>query len=272
MPDSYTITQQLRDMDRATAKYLSLLAAQRQLSKSTLDFRDTWIKSHRTMFESQKNSTQLSITSLPPAAVPYETNTPAATRTAARAAFDEWITEARQASELTRTMFTASITAIGDGIAAQLVEGTYAWRDAWKAVLRQVIATAAEIAVVQGLMAVVTGGASAAGGGLLGGLASLFHQGGPVPRHHAGVLARDEHLAVLQRGEYVVRRSAVRAAGTETLERLNRTGQAPGGPTFHVNVAVQAGQTTDPRRLAAQIAEPLIEILRRESARHRKIL
>jgi hypothetical protein len=47
-----------------------------------------------------------------------------------RETFEEWITYARRASDLTRTMFTSSISAIGDGIGSQLVDGTYEWRDA----------------------------------------------------------------------------------------------------------------------------------------------
>jgi len=222
--------QTMRMIDAITAKYRTVRVEQMLLAQSTERLNWIWAKSHETMLKDAARFSQAYqpvVRATMPAA---KGTTPApmgggfdktvqSTRMMTRETFAEWITQARRASELTRTMFTASISAIGDGIATQLVDGTYEWRDAWKAVLRQVIATAAEIAVVQGLMALFTGGASAAGKGVLGGIfGGLFHTGGLAPRHHLGVLSRDEHLAVLQRGEYVVRRSSVQALGDETLK------------------------------------------------------
>jgi hypothetical protein len=273
-------------MDAQILSYRAVCAEQRALAQSTKNLLGVWSTAHQTMLKDAARFSQAYAPGLMAGAAPGKAMAPGqmaggfdktaqAARGMTRETFEEWIAYARRASEATRTMFSASISAIGDGIATQLVDGTYEWRDAWKAVLRQVIATAAEIAIVQGLMALLTGGASGAakGAGALGGIfGGLFHTGGTVPRRHLGVLARDEHLAVLQRGEYVVRRSSAQAIGGETLDRMNRTGQVPAGPTFHVNVSVQAGGASNPRQLAEQIAEPLIQILRRESARNRKIL
>jgi len=270
-------------MDAQILSYRAVCAEQRALAQSTKNLLGVWTTAHQTMLKDAARFSRAYAPGVMAGAAPGKAMAPAqtaggfaktaqATQGMTRETFEEWIAYARRASEVTRTMFSASISAIGDGISTQLVDGTYEWRDAWKAVLRQVIATAAEIAIVQGLMALLTGGASAASKGVLGGIfGSFFHSGGTVPRRHLGVLARDEHLAVLQRGEYVVRRSSAQAIGGETLNRMNRTGQIPAGPTFHVNVAVQAGGASNPRQLAEQIAEPLIQILRRESARNRKI-
>ncbi len=286
MDENMGPTDYLAYLDEQPFEYEKILAAQQALAQSTKNLLVVWTTAHQSMLKDVSNLAKgyssfaaggnIAVTGAPAmsgqSAGDFQ-KTSAATRVMTRETFEEWITYARRASDLTRTMFTSSISAIGDGIGSQLIDGTYQWRDAWKAVLKQIIATAAELIIVQTLMAVLTGGTSAAAKGGLGGIiGAFFHTGGLVPRHHSGILSRDEHLAVLQRGEYVVQRSSVQALGVDALDRINRTGQAPAGPTFHVSVAVQAGGTNDPRRLAEQIAEPLIEILRRESARNRKII
>lgn len=56
----------------------------------------------------------------------------------------------------------------------------------------------------------------------------VFHAGGMVRRFHSGGLRSDEIPAILQRGEFVIRRAAVRALGTPLLRALN-AGIAPRG-------------------------------------------
>ncbi len=48
------------------------------------------------------------------------------------------------------------------------------------------------------------------------------HEGGYIPKFHIGGLASDEIPAILQKGEYVIRKSAVDQIGRENLERLNK--------------------------------------------------
>ena len=57
------------------------------------------------------------------------------------------------------------------------------------------------------------------------------HQGG-FPSFHPGGqnLASNEILAVLKRGEFVIRDSSAKSIGVEALERMNRTGQMPQQP------------------------------------------
>lgn len=62
----------------------------------------------------------------------------------------------------------------------------------------------------------------------------VYHGGGHVQSFHDGGLKADEVMAKLQVGEFVLRRSAVRQLGTETLAALNR-GQS-GGNTYNVYV------------------------------------
>ncbi len=266
--------QQMRNLDLIIARYEALRAEQKQVVKSTNEMKSAWLKSHAEMSRNfVKGAPEGGTADDKGALVGSYAYAADEMRGMSRAAFEEWITRAREASELTRTMFNASISAIGDGIAEQLVEGTYEWRDAWKAVLKQIIATATQLLIVRGLMAAMTGGMSSGGGVLSVLTGGMFHWGGLVeswPRHHRGVFAYDEHPAILQRGEYVVRKQAVQAVGRETLETLNRDGRVAGGSTFNVSIRVEGGD--DPRRTAERIAEPLIEILRRETDRNRRIL
>ncbi|HPM77401.1 MAG TPA: phage tail tape measure C-terminal domain-containing protein [bacterium] len=266
--------QQMRNLDSIIARYEALRAEQKQVVKSTNEMKTAWLKSHAEMSRSFGNGVPEEVRSDDKNAMggsyAYAADE---MRGMSRAAFEEWITRAREASDLTHTMFSASIDAIGDGIAEHLVEGTYEWRDAWKAVLKQILATAAQLLIVRGLMAALTGGMSSGGVVLSVLTGGAFHQGGLVdnwPRHHRGAFAYDEHPAILQRGEYVVRKQAVRAVGRETLDALNRDGRVAGGPTFNVSIRVENGD--DARRTAERIAEPLIEILRRETDRNRRIL
>ncbi len=59
--------------------------------------------------------------------------------------------------------------------------------------------------------------------------APLFHSGGYIPRFHSGGLGSDEVPAILQRGEYVLQRSAVNRLGVDALASLNNGASIPGG-------------------------------------------
>jgi hypothetical protein len=177
-----------------------------------------------------------------------------------------------------------AIDNIGQGIAGQLVDGTYEWEQAWKAVLKEIIAVTVKMLVVQGITAAIaalTGGAGgpAAGAGSIAGAIDKIlpsHHGGLTdwPRHHLGALKDDERPAVLQVGEFVMRRSAVESIGAPALWEMNRTGQLPAsGDNYHINISVNATTgESDPRQLAEAIAEPLIAILQREKSRNREII
>ena len=183
-----------------------------------------------------------------------------------RQTFDTWIVRAKSAADLTRETFTRSFETIGDGIAGTLVDGTYRWRDAWKAVLKQVIATAAQVALMQGTMALLTGGTSllGGGGGFFGNLGKAFHSGGYVPRHHAGVFSSREHPAILERGEYVLRKEAVASIGRGRLDAMNRTGSMGGG--VHIGqIVIQGGS-------GRQMVDEFIRELKRRSLRGETII
>ena len=60
-----------------------------------------------------------------------------------------------------------------------------------------------------------------------GGQVQGYANGGMIPNYHSGGTA-DNVPAMLQEGEFVMRRSAVESIGIENLNRMNRTGQAGG--------------------------------------------
>ena len=142
---------------------------------------------------------------------------------------------------------------LANGIAEGLVEGTYDWEQAMKNVLKQILAIIIKLMIVKAINAAMGGGIG--GSAVNISLVNLagFHEGGPVgdlPRHHNGTLSRDEHPAVLQRGEYVLRRDAVSAIGASNVAEMNRTGQAAGGGTtitLHYN---GSGSRQDAEKMA----------------------
>jgi hypothetical protein len=76
------------------------------------------------------------------------------------------------------------------------------------------------------------------GGGL------IMHGGGSVMRAHAGVLAANEVPAVLQRGEYVIQKSAVDKYGVGLMQAINSgmLGNTFGGD-IHIHVSTpQTGE------------------------------
>ena len=104
-----------------------------------------------------------------------------------------------------------------------------AFEKALKGIIAQVLAAKAAFALLSPFG--LTGGFA-----LPSFFAGIFHQGGQVkgyanggmiPNYHSGGTA-DNVPAMLQEGEFVMRRSAVESIGIENLNRMNRTGQAGG--------------------------------------------
>ena len=98
---------------------------------------------------------------------------------------------------------------------------------------------------------------------------AVYHAGGPV-RMHGGGLRPDERPAILQRGEYVLRREAVRRLGLPVLDAINGTGQVPSGTVAGTAASYQftisALDGADVRRV---VLDEIIPILEREHRRGR---
>lgn len=183
--------------------------------------------------------------------------------------FEHWMGAAADAADWTRTTMTASVRAVGRGIADELVDGTHDWRKALSGVLKQMIAVTAQMVVMRSLMTVFTGGAA--------GWFNVFHDGGPVMhggglvRAHTGLrLGFDETPIVAQRGEFILRRRAAESIGPERLDRMNRSGAA-GGDSYVFNVSVTAGAVESAGDLARRLGPELADYLRREKRRGRAI-
>ena len=71
-----------------------------------------------------------------------------------------------------------------------------------------------------------------------GGQVPEMHSGGMVASYHSGGMAQDVP-AILQEGEFVMRRSAVESIGIENLNRMNQTGQSGININFSGNVLSQ---------------------------------
>ena len=86
----------------------------------------------------------------------------------------------------------------------------------------------------------------------------IMHSGGPV-RMHGGGLKADERPAILQTGEYVLRRDAVRKIGLSNLDRMNTGGYPPGGQSQNFTIHIQAWDGADVERVFRDRIVPLIE-------------
>jgi hypothetical protein len=180
---------------------------------------------------------------------------------------------------------------IGDGIASELVDGTYDWERAWKNVLKSTISMIVQMGIYWSLMiagavayaaimtkaavasSVATGGISAGTGGIAAGMMGLFrHEGGDVPAYHTGGmpgLRPDERYIKAQTGEYVIQRSSVNSIGAANVAYMNKTGQVPGGS---ITVPITIHSTAqDGRRLAEELSPHIINIIRREKSRNVRI-
>ncbi len=62
------------------------------------------------------------------------------------------------------------------------------------------------------------------------------HTGGYIHRFRAGGLNSDEVPAILQRGEYVINRSAVASVGRQNLDRINSGKSAGGGHSYNITI------------------------------------
>jgi hypothetical protein len=86
----------------------------------------------------------------------------------------------------------------------------------------------------------------------------VMHNGGQIPRYHWGAMAGDEVPAILQRGEFVMQRSAVSALGTGTMRAIN-SGAIPvaaGGTTVNVYVG---GDVVTARNLIDAVHSGLLQ-------------
>ena len=95
------------------------------------------------------------------------------------------------------------------------------------------------------------------------------HLGGYIPKFHWGGLARDETLALLKKGEFVLSREAVNALGLATLNSLNRaTGGLQGTQAVNTIViqAMDAQSFSDfLRRNGGALAELMVNSINRNS-------
>ena len=140
-------------------------------------------------------------------------------------------------------------------------------------------ATVANLAYAQSLYTVTAGylalTAARAAAKAIPGLGMVFHEGGAVyhaggpVRMHGGGLRPDERPAILQRGEYVLRRDAVRRMGLPLLDAINDTGQVPAGTVAAAasyQFTISALDGADVRRV---VIDEIIPILEREHRRGR---
>lgn len=98
----------------------------------------------------------------------------------------------------------------------------------------------------------------------------IFHGGGTVQRYHSGGLRSGDVPAILQTGEFVLRKQAVNSIGLDVLRMLNNMGGGAagtsvrrprpggqGGPT--VNITVSGGS---PQEVAEHVSRELIRRMR----------
>ena len=102
--------------------------------------------------------------------------------------------------------------------------------------LKQIIATFLSNRLAFGILSAIFPTAGLVAPTLFG--AEIFHNGGMVQSYHGGGSAGNVP-AVLQEGEFVMRRSAVESIGQENLNRMNRTGTGAVNVTFTGNVMSQ---------------------------------
>ena len=89
-------------------------------------------------------------------------------------------------------------------------------------------------------------GSEEGGGGIFGKLFGMKASGGYVRQMAAGGMMRDRVPALLEPGEFVVRKQAAKVAGAGNLAALNATGQMGGG-----NVSVNVTNTGTPQEATA---------------------
>ena len=178
---------------------------------------------------------------------------------------------ASQAALNSITLLQQGVATLGDGIASGLVDGFYDWKQAGKQMLKMLISMTAQMLIMETIAIAIKAALGSATGGtsMLAGL--ILHQGGQVPRHHSGVLSRDEHIAILQAGEYVMRRQAVQKIGVSNMEKMNRTGQSQGtGAVYNISVSL-ASTTTNPRQLAAELGPHIVRYIQNENERGKRV-
>jgi len=110
-------------------------------------------------------------------------------------------------------LLEAGVTSVANALSDVIVEGKNLKElDLGKILLKSLLSTGIGMGV-DALMGSLFPPASVVG-----------HSGGQVPKYHSGGLAQNEVPAILEQGEFVVRREAVDSVGLETLNRINQSG------------------------------------------------
>jgi hypothetical protein len=164
-----------------------------------------------------------------------------------------WTGMMMAANQFTRTAVMGTVSMIGNGFANEIVEGTNDWRASLKQLSKQLVSITAQLIIMQGIYMAIGGAGAGPLGFLLGGAmhkgGRVLHNGGPadpLPRHHHGdQIRRNEVPAILERGEFVIRKRAVRQPGIlRQLQAINQ-GRQPASTTVvkqgaTVNISIQA--------------------------------
>ena len=193
---------------------------------------------------------------------------------------EKWFGAMTKVSDFTRSVTQSAVSNLGATIADGLVDGTYDWERAAKSVLKTFIRMTVQMTAMLAVAKViggVMGGGSVPLAGLLfhsgGYLPERRHRGGPAPRRYRSgeFLSRNEVPAILERGEFVVRKEAVRRPGVRTaLENINQgahlqgttQGAVAAGDSFHFSIT-----TLDTLEMERLVEERLIPLLKRSQRR-----
>ncbi len=174
---------------------------------------------------------------------------------ARQAATEKWIGSLIEVEDITRSIASTITMTIGEGIAGEIVDGTFEWKDALKAALKSLIAMVAQMIILNGLaaafaalMTIATAGTNLfgakAGGTILGDVKGAapfikgFKDGGWVdglPKHHTGAWSPNEHVAILHARERVLSEKEVdRMGGRRAVDMAAKGGGA--GASYSVTV------------------------------------
>ena len=148
---------------------------------------------------------------------------------AAYAVRQKWMGALVSVADVIHNTLQAAVDNIASTIADGLVDGTWDWEKASKAILKTFIQMIAKLTIMASLYA-LTGGA-----GFLGvGLAGLMHSGGRIRKAHSGLFVKplnpDEVPIVAQTGEYVMPRKTVESIGVGAFDYMRQTGRLPQTP------------------------------------------
>ena len=205
-----------------------------------------------------------------------------------------WDDYSKQTSEYINSgkmMYDATMQTIGgmtdavSGFFESWVSGSKSAGEAFKAFGQQVLQMIAQLIIKFIILAIVKRIAGAMGGGMsvgfdaeghTGGLSTQsgfeLHKGGTVRRFHVGNLASDEIPAILQTGEFILRRDAVKSIGVSSLQEMNKSGTVPirqrGSPVV-INMNITTKDAASFRKSKTQINSELARAM--SSAQRRNV-